>query len=167
MKLGWYWTTATSAFQHFTSSNLIQPSSPSYMLPSHATASRPRSTSKASMASRKLVPTPRQTPLQPHTYCATAVAWPSDATAGPDRDQPRLLCPPTRAAWAALWGRTIIWHHQTTDRPRARERLIYFHTRPEGPSLKMGCNLHALGKVQNKGVSAERPAAGQASGGAR
>ena len=36
MKLGWYWTTATSAFQHFTSSNLIQPSSPSYMLPSHA-----------------------------------------------------------------------------------------------------------------------------------
>ena len=27
MKLSWYWTTATSAFQHFTSSNLIQPSS--------------------------------------------------------------------------------------------------------------------------------------------
>ena len=36
MKWGWNWTTATSAFQHFTSSNLIQPSSPSYMLPSHA-----------------------------------------------------------------------------------------------------------------------------------
>ena len=36
MKWDWYWTTGTSAFQHFTSSNLIQPSSPSYMLPSHA-----------------------------------------------------------------------------------------------------------------------------------
>ena len=34
MKLGWYWTTATSAFQHFTSSNLIQPSSPCCLLPS-------------------------------------------------------------------------------------------------------------------------------------
>ena len=34
MKLGWYWTTGTSAFQHFTSSNLIQPSSPCCLLPS-------------------------------------------------------------------------------------------------------------------------------------
>ena len=32
MKWGWYWTTGTSAFQHFTSSNLIQPSSASYLL---------------------------------------------------------------------------------------------------------------------------------------
>ena len=30
-----------------------------------------------------------------------------------DRAQPRLLCPPTRAARAALRGRTIIWHRQT------------------------------------------------------
>ena len=36
MKWGWRWTMGSSAFQHFTSSNLIQPSSPSYMLPSHA-----------------------------------------------------------------------------------------------------------------------------------
>ena len=34
MKLGWYWATATSAFQHFTSSILIQPSSPCCLLPS-------------------------------------------------------------------------------------------------------------------------------------
>ena len=103
--------------------------------PENSPASRPRSTSKASMASRKLVPAPRQTPLQPYPYCATAVARPSDAIGGPDRDQPRLLCPPTRAAWAALRGRTIIWHRQTPDRPPRPERLIYFHARPEGPSL--------------------------------
>ena len=36
MKWGSYWTTATSAFQHFTSSNLIQPSSPCCLLLSHA-----------------------------------------------------------------------------------------------------------------------------------
>ena len=36
MKWAWHWTTATSAFKHFTSSNLIQPSSPSYLLLSHA-----------------------------------------------------------------------------------------------------------------------------------
>ena len=34
MKWGWYWTTGTSAFQHFTSSNLIQPSSACCLLPS-------------------------------------------------------------------------------------------------------------------------------------
>ena len=84
----------------------------------------------------KLVRAPRQSPLQPHPYCAAAVARPSGAIGGPDRDQPRLLCPPTRAARAALRGRTIIWHHQTTVRPRPRERLIYFRTRQEGPSLK-------------------------------
>jgi|EP01043_Picozoa_sp_COSAG02_P001597 hypothetical protein len=36
MKLGWYWATATSAFQHFTSSILIQPSSPCCLLLLHA-----------------------------------------------------------------------------------------------------------------------------------
>ena len=36
MKWGWYWTTGTSAFQHFTSSNLIQPSSACCLLVSHA-----------------------------------------------------------------------------------------------------------------------------------
>ena len=36
MKWGWRWTTGTSAFQRYHPSNLIQPSSPSYMLPSHA-----------------------------------------------------------------------------------------------------------------------------------
>ena len=49
-------------------------------------------------------------PLQPHPYYAAAVARPNDAIGGPDPDQPHLLCPPTRAARAALWGRTIIWH---------------------------------------------------------
>ena len=105
--------------------------------PENSPASRPRSTSKASMASTKLVRAPRQSPLQPHPYCAAAVARPSGAIGGPDRDQPRLLCPPTRAARAALRGRTIIWHRQTTVRPRPRERLIYFHGRQEGPSLKI------------------------------
>eukprot|EP01043_Picozoa_sp_COSAG02_P057855 COSAG02_NODE_7097_length_3187_cov_5.232513_1_plen_187_part_00 len=60
---------------------------------------------------RKLVPTPRQTPLPPHPYYATAVAQPSDTTAGPDRAQRDHLCLSTRAARAALRGRTIIWHH--------------------------------------------------------
>jgi len=32
MKWGCYWTAATSAFKHFTSSNLIQPSSTCYLL---------------------------------------------------------------------------------------------------------------------------------------
>ena len=36
MKWGSYWTTATSAFQHFTSSNLIQPSSACCLLLSHS-----------------------------------------------------------------------------------------------------------------------------------
>ena len=36
MKWGWNWTTATSAFQHFTSSNLIQPSSACCLLLSHS-----------------------------------------------------------------------------------------------------------------------------------
>ena len=36
MKLGWYWTAGTSAFQHFTSSNLIQPSSACCLLLSHS-----------------------------------------------------------------------------------------------------------------------------------
>eukprot|EP01046_Picozoa_sp_COSAG06_P050963 COSAG06_NODE_8204_length_2239_cov_2.454673_5_plen_93_part_00 len=36
MKWGCYWTTGSSAFQHFTSSNLIQPSSPCCLLLSHA-----------------------------------------------------------------------------------------------------------------------------------
>ena len=71
---------------------------------------------------RRLVRAPHQTPLPPHLYYATAVARPSDTTAGPDRAQPHLLCLPTRAARAALWGRTIIWHRRTPDRPRARVR---------------------------------------------
>ena len=73
---------------------------------------------------RKLVPTPFQTPLPTPSYCATAVARPSDTTAGPDRAQPHLLCLPTRAARAALWGRTIIWHRQTPDRPPAGQLLF-------------------------------------------
>ena len=85
---------------------------------------------------RKLVPGPRQPPLPPHLYYATAVAWPSDTTAGPDRAQRDHLCHPTRAGEAALRGRTIIWHRQTPDRRRARVLLIYFHARQEGPSLK-------------------------------
>jgi len=32
MKWGWYWTMGSSAFQHFTTSNLIQPSSACYLL---------------------------------------------------------------------------------------------------------------------------------------
>ena len=67
-----------------------------------------RWTSKASMASKKLVRPPRQTPLQTPPYCAPAVAQPSDATGTPDRDQRDHLCPPTRAGGAALRGRTII-----------------------------------------------------------
>ena len=34
MKLGWYWTTGTSAFQRYHPSNLIQPSSACCLLPS-------------------------------------------------------------------------------------------------------------------------------------
>ena len=36
MKLGWYWTMATSAFQRYHPSNLIQSSSPCGLLLSHA-----------------------------------------------------------------------------------------------------------------------------------
>jgi hypothetical protein len=35
MKWGWHRTMGSSAFQHFTSSNLIQPSSPCCLLPSY------------------------------------------------------------------------------------------------------------------------------------
>ena len=73
---------------------------------------------------RKLVPGPRQTPLPPHPYYATAVARPSDATAGPDRAQRDHVCHPTRAGEAALRGRTIIWHHQTPDRRPVAPRLF-------------------------------------------
>ena len=104
--------------------------------PENGPASRPRSTSKASTASTKLVTTPHQSPLRPHPYYATAVARPIDTTAGPDRDQPHLLCPPTRAAWAALRGHTIIWHRQTPDRPRASELLARFYPSAGSPSLK-------------------------------
>ena len=63
----------------------------------------------------------------PFNPTPTAVARPSDAVGGPDRDQPAatLLCRPTRATWPALRGRTIIWHHRTTPRvarPRTRRR---------------------------------------------
>ena len=92
--------------------------------PENSPASRPRSTSKASMASRKLVTAIHQTPLQPHPYYATAVARPSDTTAGPDRAQRDHLCHPTRAGEAALRGRTIIWHHQTPDRRPVAQRLF-------------------------------------------
>ena len=84
---------------------------------------------------RKLVPTPFQTPLPTHSYCATAVARPSDTTAGPDRAQPHLLCLPTRPARAALWGRTIIWHRQTPDRPRRPSLLFRTLPRACNPSL--------------------------------
>ena len=73
---------------------------------------------------RKLVPTPFQTPLPTHSYCATAVARPSDTTAGPDRAQRDHLCPRTRAGEAALRGRTIIWPRQTPDRPPAGQPLF-------------------------------------------
>ena len=73
---------------------------------------------------RKLVPGPRQTPLPPHPYYATAVARPSDTTAGPDRAQRDHLCHPTRAGEAALRGRTIIWHRQTPDRRRVAQPLF-------------------------------------------
>ena len=49
---------------------------------------------------------------------ATAVARPSDTTAGPDRDQRDHLCPPTRAGGAALRGRTIIEQLRTPDGTR-------------------------------------------------
>ena len=84
---------------------------------------------------RKLVPAPRQTPLPTHPYCATAVARPSDTTAGPDRAQRDHLCLPTRAGEAALRGRTIIWHRQTPDRRRPAERLARFFPSAGSPSL--------------------------------
>ena len=82
--------------------------------------------------------TPPNPPLQSYPYCAAAVARPSDATAGPDCDQPHLLCPPTRAAWAALRGHTIIWHHQTPDRWWPAELLARFYPSAGSPSLKLG-----------------------------
>ena len=105
--------------------------------PQNSPASRPRWTSKASMASRKLVRAPRQPRLPPPLYCAAAAARPSDATAGPDRDQLDLLCPPTRAGGAALRGRTIIWHRWTPDRLRVALLLFWLLPRPCNPSLKL------------------------------
>ena len=110
--------------------------------PQNSPASRPRWTSKASMASRKLVRAPRQPRLPPPLYCAAAAARPSDATAGPDRDQRDLLCPPTRAGGAALRGRTIIRHRWTPDRRRVALLLFWLLRRPCNPSLS-----HAIGSV--------------------
>jgi hypothetical protein len=76
-------------------------------------------TMKASMASTKLVRVLRQTPLQPHPYYGVVVARPSNAIGGRDRDQPHLLCPPIRAAWAALRGRTIMWHRRVSRENQA------------------------------------------------
>ena len=103
--------------------------------PQNSPASRPRWTSKASMASRKLVRAPRQPRLPPPPYCAAAAARPSDATAGPDRDQRDLLCPPTRAGGAALRGRTIIRHRWTPDRRRVALLLFWLLPRPCNPSF--------------------------------
>ena len=58
----------------------------------------------ASMASRRLVRAPSQTPLQPHPYYVTTGLRLSDATAGPDRAQLDLLCPPTRAGGQRCGG---------------------------------------------------------------
>ena len=109
--------------------------------PQNSPASRPRWTSKASMASRKLVRAPRQPRLPPPLYCAAAAARPSDATAGPDRDQRDLLCPPTRAGGAALRGRTIIRHRWTPDRRRVALLLFRLLRRPCNPSLNRGRHL--------------------------
>ena len=63
---------------------------------------------------------PSQTPLQPHPYYVTTGLRLSDATAGPDRVQLDLLCPPTRAGGAALRGRTIIaMQHARVRHPSA------------------------------------------------
>ena len=104
-------------------------------LPQNSPARRPRWTSKASMASRKLVRACHQPRLPPPPYCAAAAARPSDATAGPDRDQRDLLCPPTRVGGAALRGRTIIWHRWTPDRRRVALLLFWLLPRPCNPSL--------------------------------
>ena len=103
--------------------------------PQNSPASRPRWTSKASMASRKLVRAPRQPRLPPPLYCAAAAARPSDATAGPDRDQRDLLCHPTRVGGAALRGRTIIRHRWTPDRRRVALLLFWLLPRTGNPSL--------------------------------
>ena len=58
----------------------------------------------ASMASRRLVRAPSQTPLHPHPYYVTTGLRLSDATAGPDRAQLDLLCPPTRAGGQRCGG---------------------------------------------------------------
>eukprot|EP01044_Picomonas_judraskeda_P003057 COSAG03_NODE_241_length_10086_cov_8.397817_5_plen_213_part_00 len=113
--------------------------------PQNSPASRPRWTSKASMASRKLVRAPRQPRLPPPLYCAAAAARPSDATAGPDRDQRDLLCPPTRAGGAALRGRTIIWHRWTPDRRRVALLLFWLLRRPGNPSLSQSKINRSIG----------------------
>ena len=105
-------------------------------LPQNSPARRPRWTSKASMASRKLVRACHQPRLPPPPYCAAAAARPSDATAGPDRDQRDLLCPPTRVGGAALRGRTIIRHRWTPDRRRVALLLFWLLPRPCNPSLR-------------------------------
>ena len=91
----------------------------------------------------KLVRAPRQSPLQPHPYCAAAVARPSGAIGGPDRDQPHLLCLPTRAAWAALRGRTIISAVRRPRRPRAAcissAQLLTSHTHWRVELAAPGC----------------------------
>ena len=105
--------------------------------PQNCPASRPRSTSTASMTSTKLVRALHQTPLHPLPCCATVGQWPSNPIAERDRDQPHLLCPPTRAARAALRGRTIIWHRQTPDRPRRPGLLDWTLPRACNPSLSL------------------------------
>ena len=61
---------------------------------------------------------PAKPPFKPHSYCAAAVARPSDAIGGPDHDQPRLVCPPTRAGGAALRRRIIIRRRRGRRRRR-------------------------------------------------
>ena len=72
-------------------------------------------------ARARILPNP---PSNPSLHAA-AVARPSDAIAGPDRAQRDHLCRPTRAAWAALWGRTIIWHQNARPAPWRPDLLIY------------------------------------------
>ena len=85
------------------------------------------------MASRKLVRAPRQPRLPPPPYCAAAASRPSDATAGPDRGQRDLLCPPTRAGGAALWGRTIIRTARRLTGGESPALLIEYHALPCKP----------------------------------
>ena len=85
------------------------------------------------MASRKLVRACHQPRLPPPPYCAAAAARPSDATAGPDRGQRDLLCPPTRAGGAALWGRTIIRTARRLTGGESPALLIEYHALPCKP----------------------------------